>query len=426
MIASCWLALVLAHPLIVDEPPFPRAEPAAMGINPAALEQLKERATQAKSDALMIVKDGKLIVDWTFDQPVGPIEAMSATKSIVNLAIGRLIDQKKIRSLDQPVADFYPEWNQGRKRQITIRHLLNHTSGLQNDSKNDEIYVSPDFVQLALAAELSDDPGARFFYNNKAVNLLAGIVARASGQSMDVYIGEQIFRPMGITNFRWSRDKAGNPHGLAGLEILAIDLVKIGQMMLDGGTWRGYRVVSEEWVRVSTTEPGQPYEPNCGLLWWLVVGGQSYVVDDQMIADFKAAGLTEPSVKKLEAIQGKIFEEGDFWATIRPIVREDEVVKHKIKELNEQRVKTGRPGPKRVPSPTPQGFAAAGYRGQRLVVIPRLKLVAVRQHRFAGDHSIPSDEFYDFPTMLLSLVMPPQPRPETAASSPPAPVPVPK
>ena len=69
---------------------------------------------------------------------------------------------------------------------------------------------------------------------------------------MDVYIGEEIFKPMGITDFRWSLDKAGNPHGMAGLQIRAVDLAKIGQMMLDGGTWRGRRVVSEDWVRLST------------------------------------------------------------------------------------------------------------------------------------------------------------------------------
>ena len=79
---------------------------------------------------------------------------MSATKSIVSLAIGRLIDSGKITSLDQPVSDFYPEWKQGRKKLITVRHLLNHTSGIQNPPITTEIYASPDFVQLALAAEL--------------------------------------------------------------------------------------------------------------------------------------------------------------------------------------------------------------------------------------------------------------------------------
>ncbi len=138
---------------------FPRAEPSEVGIDKAAFERLRERAREADSDAVVIVKDGRLVADRDFGHPRGPIEAMSATKSIVSLAIGKLIDQGKIRSLDQPVHDFYPEWNQGRKKLITVRHLLNHTSGLQSFPITTEIYASPDFVQFALAAEVSDDPG---------------------------------------------------------------------------------------------------------------------------------------------------------------------------------------------------------------------------------------------------------------------------
>ena len=114
MIACCILALQLADPA-PDIAPFPTALPAAVGIDPAALERLKIRAGRANSDAVLIVKDGKIIADWTFGKSAGPIEAMSATKSVVNLAVGRLIDQKKIKSIDQPVFDFYPEWKQGRK-----------------------------------------------------------------------------------------------------------------------------------------------------------------------------------------------------------------------------------------------------------------------------------------------------------------------
>ena len=128
-------ASLLTASLPDDDQSLPVAKPTDVGINLAALERLKVRAGQANSDAVVIVKDGKIIADWTFDKPAGPIEAMSATKSVVNLAIGRLIDQKKIQSIDQLVYDFYPEWKQGRKRLITIRHLLNHTSGLENNPR---------------------------------------------------------------------------------------------------------------------------------------------------------------------------------------------------------------------------------------------------------------------------------------------------
>ena len=60
------------------------------------------------------------MANWDFGREHGLIEAISATKSIVNLAIGRLIDQGKIKSIDQPVHEFFPEWNQRRKKLVTI------------------------------------------------------------------------------------------------------------------------------------------------------------------------------------------------------------------------------------------------------------------------------------------------------------------
>jgi CubicO group peptidase (beta-lactamase class C family) len=102
---------------------------------------------------------------------------------VVSLAFGRLLATGKLASVDEPVHTWYPEWRQGKKRAITIRHLLTQTSGIQADKMTgSEVHGSPDLVQLALCAELADDPGAKFFYNNKASNLLAGLVRRISGK----------------------------------------------------------------------------------------------------------------------------------------------------------------------------------------------------------------------------------------------------
>ena len=381
---------------------FPRGEPAELGIDKGALERLRRRSQEADSDAVVIVKDGRLVADWDFGRDRNPIEAMSMTKSIVNLAIGRLVDQGRITSLDQPVRDFYPEWNQGRKKLITIRHLLNHTSGLQSNLITPEIYASPDFVQFALAAELSGDPGSKFFYNNKAVNLLAGIVRRASGERMDVFVGKEIFGPLGIKDFGWTLDKAGNPHGMAGLQIRAIDLAKIGQMMLDKGAWKGRQVVSKEWVRRSV-EPGQALEPTCGLLWWLVAGPTRFTVDEAVVKHFKERGMTARSVEKLEVLKGQPMEREAFWAALRAILFQDEVLKKKLQELDNDL-----PPLKPIVEGPVQGYAAQGYLGQYLFVMPRHRLVAVRQRqrrdRDGANPEDPKTGFGEFMEMVAALV----------------------
>jgi len=390
-----------------DATPFPPAKAAEVGIDPGALEKLRKRAEQGDSDAVVVVKDGRMVADWDFGRERGPIETASVTKSIVSLGIGRLVDSGRLKSLDQPVSDFYPEWIQGRKRQITIRHLLNHTSGLQNVPSSVEINVSPNFVQFALAAELSDSPGSKFSYNNKAVNLLAGIVWRASGTRMDRLIAKQIFEPLEITDFGWSLDRSGNPMGMAGLQIRAIDLAKIGQLMLDEGSWNGKTILSRSWVRQSV-EPSQTLAPNCGLLWWLLVGSERYTLDDQFIDHLKARGMTEKSVAKLIALKGKVFGMEAAWDAVRPIVQADDVLKRKLLELNRDlpRLTPVGDGPVR-------GYRAEGYLGQYLVVVPRHRLVGVRQrrNREGTNPDDPRTNFGDFPAYVEALVPEKPPKP---------------
>src|SRR3954471_18115908 len=98
-----------------------------------ALTHITDGARQSNTKAMVIWQDGKEISHYyPGDKAPGPLEAMSVTKSVTALAIGQLLGTGKIKSLDQPVADFYPEWQQGQKKDITIRMLMDHTSGLQN------------------------------------------------------------------------------------------------------------------------------------------------------------------------------------------------------------------------------------------------------------------------------------------------------
>lgn len=375
------------------------------GIDAAALEKLMAATVASKSSALVIIKNGKLVVDW---RPAGavahPIETMSATKSIVNLAIGRLIDDGKIKSVDEPVYRFYPEWKQGRKKTITLRHLLDHTSGLQaQPTTGEEIYPSPDFVKLALAAELSDDPGVRVFYNNKAVNLLAGVVKVASGQPLDAYLRDVLFVPLGITDWKWSHDSAGNPHAMSGLRLEAIDLAKIGQLLVDGGVWRGKRIISQSWIAESV-KPSQKMK-RVGLLWWLLFEWQKLTIDDTVIAAWRAAKVDAAFIAKVAPMKGTLYERADFFATLSKVFEKDGGLEYWYdhtwrKGLSDGAVSTG----------PVAGYYADGYLGQYLVVLPKQHLVAVRQLEAREDSPDAKnyDAFTTFAATVQTLVLPPK------------------
>lgn len=113
-------------------------------------QPLLDAAKKSNSDALIVIEDGKKVVNYHKESEDELIESMLVTKSVVGLAIARLLTENKIDSLDTPIAQYYPEWRQGQKKDITIRHLMNHTSGLQNrPNTSAEIQPSPDFYSAS-------------------------------------------------------------------------------------------------------------------------------------------------------------------------------------------------------------------------------------------------------------------------------------
>lgn len=120
------------------------------------------------------------------------------------------------------------------------------TSGVQNYPHTGiEIYPSPDFVKLALAAELSERPGEVYRYNNKSLNLVAGIFQHVTGKRMDSYIGERLFKPLGILDYRWSLDPSGNPHMMSGCQIKPHDFVKLGMLVANEGKFDGSQIIDK-------------------------------------------------------------------------------------------------------------------------------------------------------------------------------------
>lgn len=140
------MLLILCPVLLFCLRPYPvAAEPLTQ-----LLQTIKQQAIDYKSDVVLIMQGDATLLSYTSNDTKQPIELMSAYKSIVALAIGRLLFNGQLAALDEPVHRFYPEWRQGDKAKITVRHLLNHTSGLQNvKNAGEEIYSSPDVIQLA-------------------------------------------------------------------------------------------------------------------------------------------------------------------------------------------------------------------------------------------------------------------------------------
>jgi CubicO group peptidase (beta-lactamase class C family) len=338
-----------------------------------ALETLLDHARDQKSTAVVLVKDGKIVLEQ-YSPDHGPDEAlvaMSGSNPLVSLAVGLLIADKKL-SLDTSMGALFPEWKkQGAKGAITVRQLLTHTSGL--DPSRADFEHKETIREHALKAKLLWPPGSRFQYNNGAVDFLAVVVHETAGMPLDVLLEERIFRKLDAVGEHWMKDAAGDPRGAGELFIRPVDLAKIGQMMLDAGKWEGEQVVPAEWVARST-EAGQWFDESCGMLWWRL-GKFALTVNDANLAQWGDAGLDGKDLAQARKLRGKKYAgTKEYWAALTAALGEAAVTKLQ----NAARKGDDVPHTGRVADGPVTGFEAEGWLGQYLVVYPKSRVVAVR------------------------------------------------
>lgn len=371
------------------------ATAAAPTVDP--IEAIVQAAQESRSSGLVILKDGEPVVQWLAEAEGAPIETMSVTKSIVALGVARMLTTGELDTLDLPLAEVFPQWRQGRKAEITVRHLLNHTSGLQNHpNAGMEIYPSPDVVELALAAELDHAPGEHYAYNNKATNLIAGLFEPLTGRDMAAYIGDELLAPLGVTEWDWMRDEAGNPYGMAGLQLHPHDLARIGQLILDQGR-AGDRQLIDATVLAEFLRPGSELSANSGLLWWLQPAWEHFIVDDQSLKELQTAGVAPEFLERLDAARGQHPSRNELLAALGRALGDNW-----LEETQAQVSSRGLSVSRRKASEEIVAYYGDGYLGQYVVVVPETGIVGVRMIRYFEGVG-PEHQFSEFRRMIVAL-----------------------
>lgn len=229
----------------------------------AVPQRIIEEAVNTGSDSLIIWRDGNIIHQDKFGNGDRLQSMQSVTKSVAAILIYRLIDEGKISSDNELASRWYPEWkNDEQKSKITLKMLMNHTSGLQNIAVNRDT----DIIAESRKVQVESIPGAKFNYNNLAVNLLGYVISQTSGMLTKSFANKIIFAPLNIKKWDLLEDINGNSFMAGGLYLRPIDMLPIGIMML-GGKYNGQQIISEKSIRELTTK-SQGFD-DCGLLWWL-------------------------------------------------------------------------------------------------------------------------------------------------------------
>jgi CubicO group peptidase (beta-lactamase class C family) len=199
----------------------------------------------------------------------------SQTKSIVALLMGIAIDKGFVKSENEPVSRYFPEYfNTGDsvKSRVTIRDLLTMSAGFEweemlafDDPKNDNMnmFRSGHWLRYALSRPMAKQPFTEFKYNSGCPMIVAAIIEQAAQMKLENFAQKYLFDPLGITTCRWQKDSTGFCHAGGGLFLKPLDMVKIGVMVMSKGQWENRQVVPENWygyfwwVREMTTNGGK-------------------------------------------------------------------------------------------------------------------------------------------------------------------------
>ena len=221
---------------------------------------LEETGTQA----FIVIRDDVVLYERYFGDFARESIAtsFSVAKSYLSALVGIAIGEGHIGSADDAITEYLPELleRDARFGEITIRHLLDMTSGLRYEEfglpwADDALtYYFDDLAALALErTEIDEAPGKRWQYTNYNPLLLGLILERTTGTSVAEYLETRIWARIG-TEFdaSWSLDHEGGLEKLeSGINGRAIDFAKLGRLYLDGGRWEGEQVVPADWVERS-------------------------------------------------------------------------------------------------------------------------------------------------------------------------------
>ena len=261
---------------IADKTVWPGADwetatPASQGMSEAGLGKLREYLEGTGTRAALVVRNGRIVGEWYWESASAETQfpVYSVTKSFTATAVGMLASAGKLK-LDQPAADFIPEWKDDGRKAITIRHLLAMTSGILK--KEPEFFGQPDQVAFAIAQPLKDAPGTRWDYSQVGLSPISRVIRAAAGVEMADYLKEKLYAPLGITHYTHAAS-AGHTLPYSGLAITARDLARFGYLYLHEGRWKGKELVPAAFIREATTA-SQELEKAYGLLWWVNTHGQ--------------------------------------------------------------------------------------------------------------------------------------------------------
>lgn len=246
----------------------------------SATEKLTKTNQELGTIAYVIIKNDSIWFEDYYEDfnEASKSNSFSMAKSYVTALLGKAIMQGHIKSLDQPICDFIPEFCDGQAAKVTVGDLSSMSSG----SNWDERYYSPfsittrayfddDLEKVAESVKIVNEPGQAFKYASGDTQLLAIVLEKATGKKLYDYLTEELWKPLNCENQAlWQIDSKDHDLVKAYCCIAsnAKDFARLGKLYKDHGKWNGKQVLDSSFIAKCIT-PRFPESPEYGYGWWM-------------------------------------------------------------------------------------------------------------------------------------------------------------
>jgi CubicO group peptidase (beta-lactamase class C family) len=226
-----------------NQPPAPREDPAAEQLDVAALQSAAEYAEKQQSRALIVTRHGYIVFEkyWQGSNLDTMVDSQGLGRVLAALATGTAISDRKIGWPDEPLSYFIPQWVKDPRGEITVRNLLQMSSGLTS--------ARPSMIGRYLQLPLDAPPGTRWLDQNVDPDLLAFVIQHATGRMYGEYLSEAIWARIGAGDASvWLDSPGGSAHADTGFFARQGDWLRVAELLLRNGNYQGDEVIVPRWV----------------------------------------------------------------------------------------------------------------------------------------------------------------------------------
>jgi CubicO group peptidase (beta-lactamase class C family) len=215
--------------------------------------------------SILISKSGKLVYEHYFNgwNKDSLQDSRSSFKSVTSLLAGIAIDKGFIKDVHQKVYSYFPDYApfsnyDDRKKEMTIKHLLEMKSGFDCEEFNGEkdcediMTTTNDWLRFSLDLPMKHSPGTVWSYTSCSPMIIGGIISHTAKMSIMDFAKKYLFEPLEIRNYKWTVDPSGHGTTAGSFYIRPADMLKLGEVVLQDGQWRGRKIISSSWLKEST------------------------------------------------------------------------------------------------------------------------------------------------------------------------------